>query len=88
MQGVHRQRVVGAWTALPGGATSIFLTLWHAGKCSVRGVPKMQTLQQKRPSLGGARHHPGLRAPPGDSGHRETPSPASWTRGWHSTEVK
>lgn len=39
---------------LLGGGTSFCLTPWRAGKCSVWGVPKMQTLPQKCPSLGSA----------------------------------
>lgn len=73
MQGVHRQRVAGAWTTLPGGVTSIFLAIWHAGKCWVQGAPKMQTLPQKCPSLGGAWHHPGLRGPPPVTAGTEKP---------------
>lgn len=88
MQGVHQQRVTGAWTTVPGGATSIFLAVQCAGKRSVWGVPKMQVLQQKRLSLGRAWHPPKLRAPPGDSGHRGTPNPASGTTASHSTEAK
>lgn len=55
-------------------------------RCGVSQKP--QVLQQTRPFLGGAWHHPELRASPGDSGHRETPSPASWARGSHSEGVK
>lgn len=79
-QGVHQQPFAGTWTKLPRGATTIFLTIQHAGKCLVWSVPKMQMLQQKCSSFGGAWHHPELRAPLVTAG-TEIPRPCQLVHG-------
>lgn len=57
----------------------------HAGKCSVPGDPKMQTLQQKCPSFGGACNQPGLGVPPPGT---EKPPALPAGRGLAQEEVK